>query len=44
MKNNLTKLLTWDIILKELVEQSAKDNDRSVNAEIRSLIKKGLEL
>ena len=43
LKYPLTKLIHWDDVLKKLVEQSAKANDRSVNGEIRHLLKKGLE-
>ena len=43
LKYPLTKLIHWDTILKKLVEQSADKNNRSVNGEIRHLLKKGLE-
>ena len=43
LKYPLTKLIHWDDVLKKLVEQSADKNNRSVNGEIRHLLKKGLE-
>lgn len=39
----MQKLIEWEQDLKEKVEASAKRNDRTVNAEIRVLLAKGLK-
>ncbi len=42
-KHPFRKEIEWCATLKKLVEQSADKNNRSVNGEIRHLLKKGLE-
>ena len=39
----MKKLIEWSKDLKEKVEASAKKSDRTVNAEIRVLLAKGLK-